>query len=373
MSNDNAAGSGDNAPNNPTGAVRNPPPDAFGGVRNALGFLLAGFGAILTFLGVRSSEVTTVLRNDSLQASLIALILLFGVLTAVWAVTADNERKLSQPRVTVVAMGAVLVGIAALVVFLIPIEAAMITISGTISLVIGCVLVLAGIATAGIATLVRRKSSDKQSTASQREAGHKRGGGNGGPESTSKLSVRLVDVLILTSVVLIAIAAYGAMRLETRSQLSFSSQVGAVFSLDGSLATVSVNIDATKIAQNHWVFVDVYALPMETSLNSACALLYQDFTITSGSAPCATDPCLYFSQSKYQSVAQCAVLSNGSIVPNATGDVDETLTVPFLAANYQDVDVRAEVCSVAGGCEGSTIGQNSRLDWIIPNSPNKPG
>src|SRR5215467_1895573 len=40
-------------------------------VQNLLGFLLAGFGGVLSFIGLRSTEVTTVLRNNSKQASLI--------------------------------------------------------------------------------------------------------------------------------------------------------------------------------------------------------------------------------------------------------------------------------------------------------------
>jgi hypothetical protein len=346
-------------------------------VRNVLGFLLAGFGAILSFLGVRSSEVTTVLRNDSLQASLIALILLFGVLAAVWAVATDSKRKLSV--LSVAAIGGVLAGVAALVVFAIPITAALLpsgtatrqyfTISGAISLAIACILVLLG-----IATLVHYGPFwVDQATVLPYEANNGRRRWQRWAESASKLPVHLVDVLILASVVLIAIAAYGAMRLETKSQLSFSSQVGASFTVDGSLATARIDIAATKIPQSDWVFVDVYAMPAETKLTHACALLYKRFTIPSTSAPCMSDPCLYFSRSRYQHLAKCAILSNGSIVPNATGNVDEILSVPFLATEYQDVDIRAEVCSLNEGCAGSPIGQNSRLDWVIPNSSGKPG
>lgn len=363
VSNDNSTDSGGNNPLN--------------NVRNVLGFLLAGFGAILSFLGVRSSEVTTVLRNDSLQASLIALILLFGVLAAVWAVTTDSKRKLSV--LSVAALGGVLAGIAALVVFVIPITAALLpsgtvigqyfTLSGTISLAIACVLIVLG-----IVTLVHYGPFwVEQATALPDEANKMRRWWQRWPEAASKLPVEPVDALILASVVLIGIAAYGAMRLETKSQLSFSSQVGASFTIDGSLATARIDIAATKIPQSDWVFVDVYALPAETKLANACTLLYKRFTIPSTSASCMSDPCLYFSRDPYQRLAKCTILSNGSIVPNATGNVDETLSVPFLAAEYQDVDIRAEVCSLDQGCAGSPIGQNSRLDWVIPNSSDKPG
>jgi hypothetical protein len=371
MSNDNAAGSGGDPAT---------PHNRLDDVRNLLGFLLAGFGAILSFLGVRSSEVTTVLRNDSLQASLIALILLLGVLAAVSAVATDSKRKLSLPNVA--AIGVMFIGAAALIVFAIPIEAAPFTISGTISLVIGCVLMLAGIAALVHFRpfLIKDKDTGQPGeggTSGSTVSWSKPPASGDGRKRPLKWSLALVDLLILAGVVLIAIAAYGAMRLETRSQLSFSAQVGASFSMHGSLATVSVNIAATKIAQNDWVFVDVYATPVQINLASTCALLYKNFKIPIGNASCETDPCLYLTQPRYASFlnAHCAVLLSGSVVPNATGNVDETLSAPFLAAKYQDVDVRAEICSLSlkGGCKGSPIGQNSRLDWVVPNSSSKSG
>ncbi len=57
------AGNGD--AQNPFKEGSNP----FKDVQNILGFLLAGFGGIISFLGLQSAEVTTVLRNDPAQAS----------------------------------------------------------------------------------------------------------------------------------------------------------------------------------------------------------------------------------------------------------------------------------------------------------------
>ena len=111
-------------------------------IRNVLGFLLAGFGAILTFLGVRSSEVTTILRNNSPQASLIAFILLLGVLAAVWAVATDGKKKVNPA--SAVAIVFIILGTGALTIFFIPTGLDPFTVSGTISLVIGCVGIAAG-------------------------------------------------------------------------------------------------------------------------------------------------------------------------------------------------------------------------------------
>ncbi len=366
MSSHNAAGSDGVLSNSPSDAngTHNP----LGDVTNVLGFLLAGFGAVLSFLGLRSSEVTTVLRNDSLQASLIAFLLLLGILAAVSAVATDSKREVSWH--SAVAIGVTLLGVGALVIFATPISANFFSLSGTIILAIGCVFFLAGIAKVLHYVFSHNffyaehgaGGTGGASLGSGAGPGGAGSGGNptdgGGPASSVHWKVPVI--LVLASVMLIAIAAYGAMRLETKSQLSFASQVGATFSINGSLATASVNIAATKIAQSDWVFVDVYAVPITINLASAC----ESVTAPKGAASCTTDPCLYFTQKKYVGPGECASLLNGTVVPSATGDVNEKLSVPFPAAKYQDVDVRAEVCSQEA-CEGNPTGQNSRLDWAF--------
>ena len=116
----------------------------------------------------------------------------------------------------------------------------------------------------------------------------------------------IIDILILSSVLLIAIAAYGAIRLESKSQLSFSSQVGASFSIDGPLATVSVDIAATKMPQTDWVYVDIYAVPVKgINLMNMCESVVESAAATTGIVlpgnsyqhvhgliHCMTDPCV---------------------------------------------------------------------------------
>lgn len=352
-------------------------------IRNVLGFLLAGFGAVLSFLGVRSSEVTTILRNDSGQASVIALILLVGVLTAIWAIITTSKEKIYP--LSAAAIVVLLLGIGALVIFYIPIGQNYLTVPGKVSLAIGCTLVLAG-----GALLIRMPFLIDHDNRKEYRYTHARFA----PysrwqrvwlESGEKWQIELIDILIVTSVLLTGIAAYGAMRLESDSQLSFSSQVGASFSIDGSVATVSTNINATKLPQVDWIFVEIYVVPIgkQTDLENICQQKVVPSLIANlkpeeaaSQTPellihCETDPCVYLN-GQYDPTWPnvCNVLLAGSIVPNATGDINETLSTPFVMAKYQDIDVRAEVCSPGPGgiCEGSPTGQNSRLDWIISNS-----
>lgn len=341
-------------------------------IRNVLGFLLAGFGAIVSFLGIRSSEVTTILRNDAWQASLIALILLAGVLSAVWAIMTNSKKKVFT--LNAVAIGVFLLGAGALVIFFIPVGPNPFTIPGTISLVIGCVLMLAG-ATALVGRSVWVRHSNRRKHGSW---------GKLWLRSATQRKVDLINILIVASVLLTGIATYGAMRLESKSQLSFSSQVGASFSVDGPIATVSVDIAASKLPQNDWVFVDVYAVPVGIKLAHICSKSYvismyvpkntkNERTPENAAAfiaHCTTDPCIYFAGQNYGWPNACNVLLNGTIDPDAAGDVDKTLSVPFRMAKYEDIDVRAAVCqpNPNEACVGSSSGQNSRLDWVISNS-----
>lgn len=335
-----------------------PDDDKLTNIRNVLGFLLAGFGALLSFLGIRSSEISTVLRNDSQRASIIALILLLGVLAAVSAIVAKSRKKVNT--VSVVAVGLVLFGVGALVIFYIRIGSD----SESISLWVGGVFVAVGAVTLSISLISRHFWV--------------RDGENG-------RGWEIIEVLILTSVMLMAIAAYGAMRLESESQLSFSSQVGARISITGPVATVSTDITATKLPSNDWVFVYIYAVPAKITpdLEAICTNTVVP-SLTSKLKPeekvvqtpglvihCMTDPCLYLNGGYHYGWPNvCNILLSGSIVPDATGDVDKTLSTPFTIAKYQDIDIRAEVCSGTTSviCEGSQAGQNSRLDWVISNS-----
>jgi hypothetical protein len=352
-------------------------------IKNVLGFLLAGFGAILSFLGIRSSEVSTILRNNSPQASLIALILVFGVLAAVSAITIDSIKKVNIA--SAVAIGIVLFGLGALVNFAIPIGPNLFTIDGVISLAIGCLLVVGG-----TTALLRYRPFWIQRGGEVRTpigtllpgadeaSGHRTVRSNDDEDkrklrklwlnSAARRPVDLIDLLILASVVLTATAAYGAVRLESKSQLSFSSQVGASFSTNGPLTTVSIDIAATKIPQADWIYVYIFAVPVK-GIN--LTIMCKNGGPKSNINHCITDPCgTYFGDQ----LDVCNVLLNGTIVPNASGDVDETLSVPFLTAKFQDVDVRAEVCSANANerCEASVTGQNSRLDWIISTTRGMP-
>ena len=198
--------------------------NSWNAVQNLLGFLLAGFGAVLSFIGLRSTEVTTVLRNYPNQASLIALFLLLGVLAAVLTVATQSPLTKCTSLPNTAAIVLALFGVGALITFYIPIGSS----SDKLSLVIGLSGVLAGIAILVLSIIAQFRTSAHLSR-------------------HHWLLDRIVPfsvIFILTSVIFIAISTYGAMRLETNSQRSFDAQVVAGVSMNASGETVSAHVTA---------------------------------------------------------------------------------------------------------------------------------
>src|SRR5215471_16545772 len=82
-------------------------------VQNILGFLLAGFAGVLGFIGLRSAEVSTVLRNDLPKATTIAVILFLAAIAAVSGVVISHGRK--APRLLAAVAFLALLGIGMIV------------------------------------------------------------------------------------------------------------------------------------------------------------------------------------------------------------------------------------------------------------------
>ncbi len=63
---------------------------------------------------------------------------------------------------------------------------------------------------------------------------------------------------------------------------------------------------------------------------------------------------------------------DGSVAPDASGDVNDTMDIPITAGEFQDLDIRASVCtsSACGGAANLTDEplptEGSRVDVVIP-------
>jgi len=187
--------------------------------------------------------------------------------------------------------------------------------------------------------------------------------------------------VLIVAVFLTATATYGAMRIETRSQLTHSVEVGSVIKSDGTNLSISLTIHASKLPSADYVGYTVLGLPSSVALKGECTtantrmdkawsnqshyqkmhrLAVTPFPVNE--APCSADPCDFY---QYDPALACATISGGTISPNATGGVDEQLEVPLKEDQYQIVDVRSRYC-LPTGCLSTNSG-GTRQDFIMPS------
>jgi hypothetical protein len=322
--------------------VSTPKDNHFSDVQNILGFLLAGFGAVISFLGLRSTEVTTVLRNDPGQATLVAATLLAGVLAAVLTVVIDDDTPRKASWADVIGTAFLIIGLADLTIYEIPASASPSQLTEVLAPTFGAlgIVVLVG----SLWVKAKRRSDARDGT---RDDAH---------------GVPPTIIFLMAGVTLIAISAYGAMRLETASQRSSSAQVAA--NLNGSGSALTVHVTASKVQGGGYVWIAVEGLPANPPIATACAGI--DSTLSANQATCEEDPC-----GPHRLQANCVWLMDGSIAPDASGDVNNTVILPIRSGEFQDVDIRASVCT-SSSCGGPNLStepiptEGSRVDVLIP-------
>ncbi len=54
--------------------------------QSLLGFLIAGFAAVLSFIGIKSSELASILRNEEPFIGIVALAFLLSILSAILSI-----------------------------------------------------------------------------------------------------------------------------------------------------------------------------------------------------------------------------------------------------------------------------------------------
>ena len=296
-------------------------------IRNWLSFLIAGFGAVLTFVGFRSAEVSTVLRNDPVQVAVVAATLLLGILAAVYSLVID--RTDSTPILQCIAIFGFLAGAALLMVFATPIQVSRGNISELVYLSIGGILVIIFVIVWFI-PIVKKKC---------------------GRPTTNRQ-----NTFIAVSVVLIGISIFGAMRTETDSQLSPAVQVGGDITDSASKITVSAHVSGVKLGGSRYVEIQILGLPSDVSESKQCKGANQQLV----TASCTESPCT----AKYLR-DQCQLILNGTVQPDVNGDVNETVSNGLVPGKYQDIAIVGLVCNSRTGCDPLTE-HGSRLDLRIP-------
>jgi hypothetical protein len=265
----------------------------FTDVHSIIGILLGLFGTALSFIGITSGEVTAILRNDAEGASVVALLLLLGVLAATLTVVTSNSRDDAQPVASPLELMTIILlflGAGLIVIYFIPVGTQKSWVLG-----LGCVVS----ACAFVSTLLLAALSLGVSQSGS-------AGDTPSPRGFWKhLLVRSLPVkvvLIVVSAILIAMSMYTAMRLEARSQLQTEVQVTASVSESDSLATLSVHVTAAKLRNDSWVHLQVYD-------------------------------------------AKNRPIASGSISPDVNGNVDNTLAIPIQPGKYDQISIQTSTCT----------------------------
>lgn len=305
-------------------------------VQNLLGFLLAGFGGVLSFIGLRSTEVTTVLRNNGPQASLVALLLLLSVLAAVISVAVPSTAKI--PLLRALAIFILLLIVGPIVVLLIPIKNPQ-PLAVLVAMIVVALVIIA------VAVLVWDTVPSNWRLPKP---------------SVNYRPVPLQLIFIIASVVLIGGSIYGAIRLETVSQLNSDVQLGAQITKSGNDTALSVHVTASKVKDRGYIGISVVGLPSTVAITVECGKV----DVPLNGAPCSEDPCAYLR-------TQCERILGETVTPDAAGDINQTINDTLIAGNFQDIHVQAVLCSSGGTCQ-SVSQAGSRLDVHLLNFPHLP-
>ncbi|MFJ7910476.1 hypothetical protein [Kitasatospora sp. NPDC096204] len=295
-------------------------------VKNGLGFLLAAFAALLNVLGLQSSELSSVLRNEPHEAAVVAALLAGALAAAAASIFIPNTRRIPSYWAPVTL--ACLVALAAAVISTISIPGVSSETSKE----------LAGIAAGGLIVIVTT------SVLVARKLWKTKGLGE--PE------VSLTSILLLCSVVLLSLAAFAAGRVEARSQVdSTHPQFSAVIKQAGSLSFVSITLGASKLRDEEQVGILVRGVPRTMDLAARCRNSVR------------VDTCLIGHVCTYKD-DPCEIIASGPLKPDATGSIKVTVEAPFQLSSYQFLDVRATLCQIDPDSRNCRYGEKDAILFL---------
>jgi len=312
-------------------------------VQNILGFLVAGFAGVLSFLGIRSGEVSAVLRNPSTEgaASFIMLILFLAAFAAVSGVTLSRAKEMSPWWVLPIVLG--LIGTGLILIRATPVNAAQQGLRET-GLHIGVVLIaLAGVSAIAITITFIRKSKNESSSVvfpggeihAELQNENSSAGVEGG-------GIHAEIVCILVSLTLLGFGIYGATRLEASSQRMASVQLSASIAKKASDADLSVHVTGSKLENIRYVGVSIRGVPRKTHLMRTCHKNDQKSYDN-----CLDNPCQYVPST-------CQLIYGAAVPANANGELNYTLSDGLIPDDYRDISVQAFICNQGAGCTAGT-------------------
>lgn len=308
-------------------------------VQNVLGFLLAGFAGVLSFLGLRSGEVSAVLRNPSTQeaASFIAAILFLAVFAAIVGVAVSGDRKM--PVQSLVPIALLLCCAYCLMLYYTPVILGDSEVQHRLLAFSGLFFFLAVAATILLVVLEIRKPEHQEV---------------GDPSSSGSQSRfawlrrwNIQFICIIASLTLLGTSIYGSLRLEAFSQRVSVVQISAnIAKASPAVETLSAHVTGAKLQSSKWLRVSILGLPKTTTdVIRLCS--YSRFP-----GRCVREPCFY-------SPHICKIIYDAVVPVNTNGGINYTLSDGLVPGRYQDIFVQVTVCS-----RGFTCLEHSRASWL---------
>jgi hypothetical protein len=284
------------------------------------GLLVAGFAGALNFIGLRSEEVSAVLRNEAHYPTLVLALIVAGILTAIASIFVNPQWMVREWAWLATACWLVVP---------VAVTVALISIPGTTAtweyhLAVG-VAGAAGLLTIFFLIIGYLKIPwRKKPLGSARESG-----------------VSAQGLLVFVAIALTATSVYAALRLETRSQLaSTAAQLSATVDETSGTASLDVSIQASKMASADRVNVSITGLERDARVGKLCQNVRAIGTLRCFLAPC------YVTHFRRPVSPGCDSLSSGIYQPNADGSVSQKLVIPFSDIRYQRLELLGEVCTV---------------------------
>jgi hypothetical protein len=313
--------------------------------QSLLGFLIAGFAAALSFIGIKSAELASILRNQETRIGLfVALPFLFGIITAILSIfkgrATHGKEDWPTNRLAIASLLLLFAIVLSLPAFInIPFT----TTDGQVKASIIATAVTIIVA----AVIAFRKDSYRNARCKWKKW------------STQHFDLQLY--LILASVLFLTIAVYAALRMESASQAAPTAQLdGSVTVAKNGSAVLSLTVASTKVPVPDRIDITVTALPRTVTIARLCKGTKGTQTPLSNSS-CAADPCSY-----RRSI--CQSLAGWGVPPDATGAIREILTLPFSSSAYQRLHIEDSLCergSEASQCTDTTVG-GTHLDIQVP-------
>ena len=306
--------------------------------KTLLGLLVAGFAGVLSFLGIRSTEVSAILRNLEPLVGFVAIAFFLGILAAVLSIYArPKPEETSTWPANGLAVASLLLIAAAGAALAATIRVYLVTTftSVVIMWVAAGVLALAAVAVLLVPPrgddLWRRRVMDRQL------------------------------YFVLVSVLLLAVGGYTALRIESADQDAPFAQVSARVTETGrGTAMLTVTVDSAKIPAPDRVDIFLDGVPRDEQV----AVLCSGVPVKPGNFSCLQDPCTF-------AAITCTSLGVWQLPPDSSGDVRQVIQVPLTLAAYQRIHINDQVCqrtSAQGSCAAAFL-VGSHLDLQLPPEP----